>query len=158
MLKVKALSGDPTGLLGARILRFSGRGGKGIPEVREFEVKAAQRMGGCAVFSLSGVETVQNARDLVGARVFVPRMDLPPPGEDEYYFADLVGCAVFTPDGGPVGRVSSVVHGPAHDWLEIRGDGKEEALLPFVSEFIREVDMAGRRIVVTPPEGWPHAR
>ncbi len=105
----------------------------------------------------SQFEIVKHA-SAVGARVFVPRMDLPPPGEDEYYFADLVGCAVFTPDGGPVGHVSSVVHGPAHDWLEIRGDGKEEALLPFVSEFIREVDMAGRRIVVTPPEGWPHAR
>lgn len=157
MLKVKALSGDPSGLLSARVVRLSGKGGKGIPEGREFEVRAAQRSGGCAVFALSGVETVEAARDLAGARVFVPRKDLPPPGEDEYYFADLVGSEVVDADGGPVGQVSSVVHGPAHDWLEIRGAAKEEVLLPFVSEFIREVDMAGRRIVVTPPEGWPHA-
>jgi len=157
MLKVKAFSGDPSGLLSARVVRLSGKGGKGIPGGREFEVRAAQRSGGCAVFALSGVETVEAARYLAGARVFVPRKDLPPPGEDEYYFADLVGSEVVAADGGPVGVVSGVVHGPAHDWLEIRGAAKEEALLPFVSEFIREVDMAGRRIVVTPPEGWPHA-
>lgn len=157
MLKVKALSGDPAGLLAARVLRLSGKGGKGIPEDREYEVRAAQRSGGCAVFALSGVETVEAARDLAGARVFVARKDLPPPGEDEYYFADLVGSEVVAADGSPVGKVSGVVHGPAHDWLDIRGAGKEEALLPFVSEFIREVDMGGRRIVVTPPEGWPHA-
>ena len=157
MLKVKALSGDPSGLLSARVVRLSGKGGKGIPEGREFEVRAAQRSGGCAVFALSGVETVEGARDLAGARVFVPRKDLPPPGEDEYYFADLVGCSVVAADGCLVGEVSSVVHGPGHDWLEIRCAANEEALLPFVSEFIREVDMGGRRIVVTPPDGWPHA-
>jgi 16S rRNA processing protein RimM len=156
-LTVKALSGDPSGLLSARVLRLSGTGGRDIPEGRDFEVKAARRSGGCAVFALNGVETVEAARSLAGARVFVPRKDLPPPGEDEYYYADLVGCSVVAGNGVTIGEVARVMHGPAHDWIEVRGPGKEAALLPFVSEFIREVDTAGRRIVVTPPEGWPHA-
>lgn len=156
-LKVKALSGDPAGLLGAGTLCLSGLGA-GMPEGGEFEVRTARPSGGCAVFSLRGVDTVEAARALVGARVFVPRGDLPPPGEDEYYFADLVGCRVEAADGAALGEVSGVVHGPAHDWIEVRGAGKEEALLPFVAEFIREVDIAGRRIVATPPEGWLDAR
>ena len=154
MIKVKSLSGDPSGLLSASLLRLSG---KGFPEAREFTVRTARRSGGCAVFALDGVDSEESARCLVAARVFVPRKDLPPPAEDEYYYADLVGCSVVSPSGDPLGEVTNVVPGPAHDWIEVRGAWRGEALLPFVSEFVRKVDTAGRRIVVTPPEGWPLA-
>jgi 16S rRNA processing protein RimM len=153
-IKVKAISGDPSGLLAARSLRLCGGPDRGGSGGREIEVNAAQRSGGCAVFSLKGIETPEAARELVGARVFVRREELQPPGEDEYFVADLVGCAVIAADGIPIGRLAGVVNGPAHDWLEIHRTGGGEALLPVVSEFVREVDVAGRRIVVTPPEGW----
>jgi 16S rRNA processing protein RimM len=153
-IRVKAISGEPAGLLGASSLRLCGKAARGSGEGRDFEVTAAQRSGGCAVFALNGIDTLEAARELVGARVFLRREELPPPGEDEYFVADLVGCSVVGADGGPIGRVESVVSGPAHDWLSIRRAGGQEALLPIVSEFVREVDIAGRRIVVTPPEGW----
>lgn len=153
-IRVKAISGDPAGLLGASSLRLSGSPGGESREGRDFEVMTAQRSGACAVFVLKGVDTPDAARDLVGARVYVRREELPPPGEDEYFVADLVGCAVSTADGALIGHVDSVVSGPAHDWLSIRRAGGEESLLPLVSEFVREVDVAGRRIAVTPPEGW----
>lgn len=156
-IRVKAISGDPAGLLGTRSLRLCGKPCRDIREGRDFEVKAAQRSGGCAVFALKGIDTLDAAKGLVGARVLIRREDLPPPGEDEYFVADLVGCSVVGTDGRPIGRVESVVCGPAHDWLSIRRDGGEEALLPVVSEFVTKVDVAGRRIDVTPPEGWPDA-
>lgn len=135
-------------------MRVCGKPGPGNREGRDFEVRAAQRSGGCAVFALRGIDTLDAAKALVGARVSVRREDLPPPGEDEYFVVDLVGCSVFGKDGGTIGRVESVVSGPAHDWLSIRRPDGQEALLPVVSDFVGEVDVADRRIVVTPPEGW----
>ena len=123
-------------------------------EGRNFEVTAAQRSAGCAVFALKGIDTPEAAKELVGASVYVRRKELPPPGEDEYFIADLVGCAVAAVDGALIGHVESVVNGPAHDWLSIRRAGGGESLLPLVSEFVRDVDVANRRIVATPPEGW----
>jgi 16S rRNA processing protein RimM len=41
---------------------------------------------------------------------------------------------------------------PAHDLLVIDREGSE-VLVPFVRGFVPEVDIAARRIVVTPPEG-----
>lgn len=156
-IRVKAISGDPAGLLGASTVRLLLAPGRGIREERDIRVTTAQRSGGCAVFSLEGIDTPEAARSLVGARVFLRRTELPPPGENEYFVADLVGCAVVGEDDGPIGRVESVVRGPAHDWLSVRCDGGLEALLPVVSEFIRNVDIARRRIVVTPPGGWQDA-
>lgn len=157
-IRVKPASGDPSGLLAAHTLRMRGKPDRGGPAGRDFEVDAAQRSGGCAVFALKGIDTVEAASELVGSRVFVRRGELPPPGEDEYYATDLVGCAVVASDGLPIGHVAGVVNGPAHDWLEIRCTDGGEALLPVVSEFVREVDVAGRRIVASPPEGWLDAR
>lgn len=154
-IKVKALSGNPAGLLRARSLRLAGKPAGNGPEGREYPVITAQRSGGCAVFALEGVDTGEAARELVGARVFVPRADLPPLEAGEHFVADLVGCEVVASGTGVVGTVAEVIAGPAHDWLAVRLDGrKEEALLPMVSEFVRDVDAAGRRIIVTPPEGW----
>lgn len=154
-IKVKALSWNPAGLLRASTLRLVGKPAGSGPEGRKYPVIAAQRSGGCAVFALEGVDTGEAARELVGARVFVPRADLPPLEAGEHYVADLVGCEVVASGTGIVGTVAEVIAGPAHDWLAICRDGrKEEALLPLVSEFVREVDAVGRRIVVTPPEGW----
>ncbi|NJD62709.1 MAG: 16S rRNA processing protein RimM [Deltaproteobacteria bacterium] len=157
-IRVKAASGDPSGLLGAHTLRMRGKPDRGGAEGRDFEVDAAQRAGGCAVFALKGIDTVEAASGLVGSRVFVRRGELPPPEKDEYFVADLIGCEVTASDGILIGHVAGVVNGPAHDWLEIRCSGGGEALLPAVSEFIRDVDVARRRIVASPPEGWLDAR
>jgi len=157
-IRVKAASGDPSGLLGAHMLRMRGKPDRGGQADRDFEVDAAQRSGGCAVFALKGIDTVEAASGLVGSRVFVRRGELPRPEEGEYFVADLVGCAVVASDGRLIGHVAGVVNGAAHDWLEIRCSGGGEALLPVVSEFVREVDVAGRRIVASPPEGWLDAR
>jgi 16S rRNA processing protein RimM len=151
-VKVAPLSGDPTGLLAARTLRIGG-GREPGPE-REHEVVTAHRAGGCAVFSLRGVETAGAAAALAGASVSMPRGELPALPEDEFYWEDLVGCSVVDPGGNPLGDVAAVTPGPAHDWLVVRRPGGEEGLLPVVAAFIRSVDVAGRRVVASPPEGW----
>ncbi len=151
-VKVAAFSGDPRGMLSARALRLCRAGASG-PGEAEFEVTSAQPLGGCAVFSLKGIGSPEEARAWTGAVASVRRADLPPAGDDEYYIVDLVGCEVVDPSGAPLGVVSEVTPGPAHDWLSVRR-GREESLLPLVGAFIVSVDVAARRIVASPPEGW----
>ncbi|MGE5663725.1 MAG: ribosome maturation factor RimM [Deltaproteobacteria bacterium] len=151
-VKVAAFSGDPRGMLSARAVRLR-RAGAGDPGEREFEVISAQPLGGCAVFSLRGIASLDEAGAWTGAVASVRRAELPPAGEDEYYCADLVGCELFDPSGARLGVVSEVVPGSAHDWLSVRR-GRGESLLPLVGAFIVSVDVAGRRIVASPPEGW----
>ena len=152
-IRVKAHAGDSSGLLHVRTVRLSAVGPGEAERVRDFEVRAAQPQGGFAVFLLDGIDTRDAAREWSGASVSVLREELPPPAEDEYYWVDLVGCEVVTEAGHHVGEVAALEAGPAHDWLVVRREGGE-SLLPMVEEFIREVDVRGRRIVASPPEGW----
>lgn len=82
----------------------------------------------------------------------VPAEELAPPADDEVYLHELEGFAVRLEDGTAVGLVSAVYELPGGVTLEVQGP-KREFLLPFKREFVREVDRAGRRLVVRPPAG-----
>ena len=82
-----------------------------------------------------------------------PRRELTPPEGDEVYLHELAGFSVRLPDDTPLGLVSAVYELPAGLMIEVQGP-KREFLLPYRKEFVREVDRAGRRLLVTPPEGW----
>ena len=72
---------------------------------------------------------------------------------DEFFDHQLVGLAVQLADGSPIGEVAQMLHLPGQDVLAVdRPDGRE-VLIPFVAELVPEVDLAGRRIVVAPPDG-----
>jgi 16S rRNA processing protein RimM len=79
-----------------------------------------------------------------GAELSVPRAELPPPGEDEYYEFQLVGLVVEEDGGRALGRVTGVLPGPANDVLELDSG----VLLPLVGACVLEVDLAAGRIQI----------
>jgi len=153
-VKVAAFSGDPSGVLAAKTLRLSGGRGTAPGAVGDYEVVTAQRAGGCAVFSLRGVDSLEAAEKLVKAVISVRREELPSLPEDEFYWVDAVGCLVVDEEGAPLGEVVAVEPGAAHDWLVVRRPGGEDGYLPVAAAFLRKVDTAARRVVASPPEEW----
>jgi 16S rRNA processing protein RimM len=76
-----------------------------------------------------------------------------PEDPDEYYDHQLVGLDVVLTDGTVVGELTEVLHLPYQDLLTVvRPDGTE-VLVPFVSEFVPEIDLEAQRAVITPPPG-----
>ncbi len=82
-----------------------------------------------------------------GAELAVPKSELPLPEEGSYYEFQLLGVEVEEEGGGrPLGRVAAVLPGPANDVLELDSG----LLLPLVEACVREVDLAGGRILIAP--------
>jgi 16S rRNA processing protein RimM len=79
-----------------------------------------------------------------GAELAVPRDELPPTGENEYYEFQLLGLAVVEEGGRALGRVVALHPGPANDALELEGG----LLLPLVAACVQEVDLDAGRIQV----------
>lgn len=70
------------------------------------------------------------------------------------YDLDLVGCEVETCDGRPVGRVVGVQETGGPALLVIAGAaGGGEVLVPLSAAICRLIDIAGKRIVIDPPDG-----
>lgn len=75
-----------------------------------------------------------------------------PTDPEEFYDRQLIGLMVRTTDGVEVGPVTSVIHGAAQDILAIKAGGRE-VLVPFVTELVPQVDIAGGFVVVADRPG-----
>lgn len=73
--------------------------------------------------------------------------------DDAWYVHELVGLNVVRPDGSVVGKSTDLIAMPAQDLLEVLQPSGVKALIPFIDEFVPEVDVEGGRIVITPPYG-----
>ncbi len=108
------------------------------------------------VVSFADVEDRDAAAALNGTELFIARSALPESDDaDEFYHADLIGLGASTPDGEPLGSVVAVHDFGAGDVLEIGREGdrarSKTRLFPFTKAVVREVDLAGGRLVVVPP-------
>jgi 16S rRNA processing protein RimM len=104
------------------------------------------------LIKFAGVES-RDALDPFRAHFLgVPQEALGPLAEDEVYLHELDGFSVRLEDDTPLGLVSAVYDLPAGILIEVQGP-KREFLLPYKKEFVKQVDRAGRRLLVTLPEG-----
>jgi 16S rRNA processing protein RimM len=121
-------------------------------EERPVSVESARRASDSMLLVLAGVSSRVEAEALRGATVHVHRDDLDQPAAGEWFQGDLVGLEARTPEGTSLGRVTAVWNtGPVPN-LVIEDAAGAELLVPFVDEFVPEVDLEGGRLVVRPPE------
>ena len=107
---------------------------------------------GRPVIGIEGVETMNDAEALAGLELRVPMDELAPLPEGTFYHHELVGCQVVTGGGDAVGTVASV-DGTIGDSRLVVAGAKGEILIPLVTSICRTIDVAGKRIVIEPPDG-----
>ena len=115
-------------------------------------VSSARVQNGRPVIGFEGFPTIEDVERLAGLDLRVPEDTLQPLGKGVYYVHDLVGCAVETTLGERVGEVSRVDGGAGASVLSVAGP-RGEVLIPLAADICVEVDIAGRRIRIEPPEG-----
>lgn len=108
---------------------------------RQFTGCSGREQGKGMIARLPGVTDRDSAAALVGTDIYVDRSNLPATAPGEYYWADLQGLRVQTPDGTPLGKVTRVFATGANDVLVVR-DAERERLIPFiVDRYITQVDL-----------------
>ena len=89
-----------------------------------------------------------------GMLIGVPHDALPPTGENEYYWADLIGLVVVNARGQTLGEVLGLIETPGNDVLRVGDREGNERLLPFVAAVVLEVDLPARCIRVDWEADW----
>ena len=140
-IKLRSHTDPPERLLDHRSLRI-GRGSVW----RDYLVEARGRSGGALTAKLAGVEDRDQAQALRGAEVCVPRSELPPRDDKDFYRADLIGCEVVNLEGLGLGVVEHFIETPAQVLMVVRG--AQEFWIPAVPQHLRRVDLRERRVVV----------
>src|SRR5919204_3980990 len=105
------------------------------------------------IVRFEGYDTREAADRLKGRTLRVSRSDARRAAKGGYLWADLLDLHVETPDGRSLGRVREILRAGETDVLVVRDEtARSEILLPAIASVIREVDVAGGRIVAVPQE------
>ncbi len=140
-VKIQSFSEDPGTLMDFESWRV-GRG----TEHKLYTIETIQDHSNSLVAKLEGVDDRDAAYALRGQEISVPRSELQPPEENEYYWSDLIGLTAVNREGVELGKVDSLLETGAQDVLVIKG--KQEHLVPFIAQFVGKVDVAGGTIEV----------
>lgn len=153
-LIVQPLTDHPEGSFAPGVVLFLGaaRGTEPDPELPPLTVEGVREFKEGLIVAFREVGTRSEAEALRGRYLVRPFEELEPPGEGEVWRHELQGLEVFTREGVRLGVVRDLVEVAACDLLEVSGEGREH-LIPFRKEFVVEVDVAGGRVVVDPPDG-----
>ena len=117
------------------------------------EVQTMRMHQGRPVILFKGVGSMDDAELLAGTelRVVADERDVELLEEGEYFHRDLIGCAVLTEQGDPIGEVAAVEGDRGNTRLVVRSP-RREVLIPLADE-ICTVDVKAKRITVRPPDG-----
>jgi 16S rRNA processing protein RimM len=122
-------------------------------ERRELQLEDYWPHKGGMVLKFAGVDSIEAARELLGAEIQIPVAERAELEEGAVYVSELLGCVVES-GGCAIGSVTDVSFaGGAAPLLIVSDAGGREQMIPFVESFIRKLDTAGKKIEMELPEG-----
>ena len=151
-VRLKPLVDDPQLLIDAGPLHAE--------DGRSFAITSLRPQKNMMVARVKGVRHRDEAEALTRLKLYLDRSALPDDtDEDEFYAADLVGCAVANAAGETIGEIVAVPDFGAGDLLEIApldATGRRSHrtwLLDFTAANVPDIDLDARRVtVVEPPQ------
>lgn len=146
-LKVRLLS-DPAILTAAKGIYLESE--EGHPAF--FKVTASRYHKDSVLLALDGVATMSRAEELVGSRVFADTETLEDLPDGEYYWFQIIGLDAVTEDGRLLGKVEEIFPTGSNDVYVVR-DSNNEYLIPAIEEIVKEIDITGGRMVISPIRG-----
>lgn len=120
--------------------------------LRPYEVTSARLHRAEAILKLRGVDDASAAAALRGEVLRVSLADAVPPPEEHYYWHQIIGLQVLTPEGERLGQVVDILRTGANDVYVVRGP-RGEVLVPAIEDVVQSVDLSAGRMIVTPLPG-----
>ncbi len=93
------------------------------------------------VVTFREIATREQAEGFKGVSLYVDRDKLPPPEEDDFYHADLIGLKVHNLQGELLGHVHAVHNFGAGDILEITPQQGPGWMIPFSKSAVVQLDL-----------------
>ena len=122
------------------------------PTHSSLEVTGARIHKGIWLLSFKGIEDRTAIERLRGAQLFA-EVEIDAQSDDgSYHVEQLIGLSVRSEANLKLGTVTDVLNLPGQDLLEVE-TSRGVRLIPMVSEFILDIDLAKGEIIVDLPEG-----
>ena len=107
-----------------------------------------------AILKIEGIDSIEEAENYRNKYIEVKREDAIKLPKDSYYVADLLDCFVYDTEGTKIGKVYDVIETGSNDVYWVKGEGKEELLVPAMKTIVEKVDVENNTIIIKPVKVW----
>jgi 16S rRNA processing protein RimM len=119
---------------------------------KEFAVEGIRSSGRSTVMKVGGIEDRTAAEQMRDKLLLIPQEHVVPPPRGSYFIDDVLGMDVVTEEGKRVGIVREILRLPSNDLWQV-DSGTKMISIPAVKEFIRNVDLRTKTVVIHEVEG-----
>jgi len=118
-----------------------------VNEISYFNVRSRQ-----IVLGLQGIHRRDDAEKLKNATLFLPEDDLTFDDNSDISLNKILDCVICDPEGNVLGEPLRIESYPAQDMLILRRNG-QEVMIPLAEDFIVEMNLPDKKIILDLPEG-----
>jgi len=104
------------------------------------------------VVKLATIDSVEDAEKLRGQDLTIPRSELYPLPEGQYYTFQIIGLKVVTTEGKLLGRITEIMTTGSNDVYIVEGK-RGEILIPAIEDVVKSIDLAKGKMVIEAIEG-----
>jgi len=119
----------------------------------EVIVKSRRKHKNFDLLSFEGFESINDVERFKGSILKVPKNQLGELEEGEYYFHEIIGCTVWTEEGTEVGFIKEILTPGANDVWVIKRKGQKDALVPYIEDVVKAIDVKEKKVIISPMEG-----
>ncbi|NQV14117.1 16S rRNA processing protein RimM [bacterium] len=118
----------------------------------QLSLKNCQGYDDFAILSFDEILDRTEADKYRDMEIYSNRDELPEPDEDQFFSEDLIGCEVRDEHDRSLGSVTEILTPGAHEVLIIIDAEGTETLVPLVKEWVTDIDLDTRCILVNSAE------
>ena len=101
------------------------------------------------IVRFNGIDDINQILHYIDQYIYIDDKDRIILPEDSYFIYDLIGCEVFDIDKKKIGYIDDVLQNLSNDVYVVKDKSKnKEYLIPAVNEFIKDVDIDNKRILI----------
>ncbi len=117
-----------------------------VGSLRAVALVGQRRYNNAWLIKLSGIDTPEVAKALVGREVLLPKSDLPKLNPGDFYWSDLKGLTVVNHKALVLGKITDLIATGANDVLVV--EGERRYLIPYISNVVVKVDLTAAQLEV----------
>ncbi len=118
------------------------------------EIERVKYIKGWVILKFKEFNNINEVLQYKGDYIYIDERDRVELPEDHFFIFDIIDCSVYTTKGEKVGLVVDVLQYASNDVYVVKDHNNEkEYLIPAVKEFVVEVDVEDKKIIIDPIEG-----
>ncbi|PEL10741.1 ribosome maturation factor RimM [Bacillus sp. AFS017336] len=105
------------------------------------------------LLTFEGYESLNSVEPLKNGVLKITEDQLHDLDKNEYYYHEIIGCVVETIDGEEIGKIKEILSPGANDVWVIQRKGQKDALIPYIEQIVKEVDVTNKKVKIELMEG-----